>query len=246
MMLSLEEKYLVVEQFARNLIAGDRKGLLSLLDKEGEFEYQTLELKTRIYKRVDYIDDLLTRRLVFLKYNDVLDYKIIRQYENDVSDWVLLINDGFFPYMAYVDKEDCAAGIAFQFNGKYISFIRFCFSYPGCIRQSFLERFEQEVDQKLKQFGENYYEFAAEAVFMRKYGEIPMPDFENRNEYIFWNHYINTTVSFTKKPDKAYVNTAGIPLDDDEFFSTDNNGGAEWDEEDDDDEPWFGDDEPPF
>ena len=244
-MLSPEEKYCIIDQFAQYVIEGDKKGISSLLDRDGPYEIHSFEFKIMLRKRAEYVSELLCRRINYLRYNDVLEYKIIRQNENEGGGWLLLINEGLFPYIAYIEEDDTAAALAFEFNDTNITSIRFCYSYPGCLRQSFLERFEKEVKHKLIQMRNNCYELAVEAVFMRKYGDIPMPDFKNRIEYIFWNHYINTSFVFTEKVDRAHWNTAGIPLDDDEFFSEDNYGGSEWDDEDD-EEPWFGDDEPPF
>lgn len=244
-MLSSEEKYRLIEQFALHTIEGNKKGIASLLDKGGNFEIHSYEYKLTIRKRAAYVDELLCRRINYLRYNDVLEFEIIRQNESNGGDWLLLINEGLFPYIAYIEEDDSAAALAFEFNDTHITSIRFCYSYPGGLRQSFLERFEKEVSQKLIQLGYSCYELAVDAVFMRKYGDIPMPDFKNRIEYIFWNHHINTSFDFAEKPDLAHRNTAGIPLDDDEFFSEGNYGGSEWDD-DDEEENWWNDDEPPF
>jgi hypothetical protein len=245
-MLSPEEKRQMIDLFARYVIAGNKKGIVNLLDKEGAYEIHSFEFKIMVCKRAEYVSELLSRRLNYLRYNDVLKYEMIRQNATDGGDWLLLMNDGLFPYIAYIEEDDSAAALAFEFNDHHITSIRFCYSYPGCLRQSFLERFDRDVNEKLTQLGYINYGLAVEAVFMRKYGDIPMPDFMNRIEYIFWNHFINTSFDFKDKVDRAHVNTAGIPLDDDEFFSEENFGGAEWDEEDDEDDLWWSDEDPPF
>jgi hypothetical protein len=244
-MLSSEEKRHIIDQFARYVIEGNKKGLAGLLEKEGEYEIHSFEFKIMVCKRAEYVSELLCRRLNYLRYNDVLKYEIIQQDSNDGGDWLLLMNDGLFPYIAYIEEDDTAAALAFEFNDHHITSIRFCYSYPGCLRQSFLERFEKEVNEKLIQLGHINYGLAVEAVFMRKYGDIPMQDFLNRIEYIFWNHFINTSFDFKEKVDRAHINTAGIPLDDDEFFSEHNPNGPEWDEDDEEDN-WWSDEDPPF